>query len=124
MTLSPSMEDYLEAIFELDKEKRAVRVKDVSKKLGVTNSSVNGALKNLEAMGLVKHEKYEYIELTDTGMSHASKIASRHYTICAFLKDVLGVDGETAEVEACKIEHVLSAETIKKLSDYLERIPQ
>ena len=59
MTLSASMEDYLEAIYEIDQSRRAVRVKDVSQKLGVTMPSVNGALKSLEARGLIKHEKYD-----------------------------------------------------------------
>ena len=120
MTLSESMEDYLEAIFEIEKSKRVVRVRDVANKLGVTMPSVNGALKNLEAKGLISHEKYEYIELTKAGASKASKISIRHHTIFKFLKNILGVDRETAEHEACKIEHDLSAGTLEKLSDFVE----
>jgi len=121
MALSASLEDYLEAIFELDKSKRAVRVKDVAKKLGVTMPSVNGALKNLEARGLIEHEKYEYIELTESGFFHASKVASRHKLIFMFLRDFLDVDLKTAQIDACKIEHVLSSATIEKLNDYIDR---
>ncbi len=121
MNLSPSMEDYLEAIFEIDKYKRAVRVKDVARKLGVSMPSVNGALKNLEARGLIKHERYEYIELTDTGTIEASQISSRHHIICTFLKEFLRVDAQTAEEDACKIEHVLSSKTMKKLKEYIKR---
>ena len=113
------MEDYLEAIFELDKNRRAVRVKDVAKKLEVTMPSVNGALKTLEAQGLIIHEKYDYIELTDTGMTQASKIASKHHVIYIFLKEFLGVDADTAEKEACRIEHVLCTDTIERLEKYL-----
>ena len=120
MTLSESMENYLEAIFEIEKIKYVVRVRDVAKKLGVTMPSVNGALKNLEAKGLISHKKYEYIELTKAGASQASKISSRHHTISKFLKNILGVDRETAEHEACKIEHDLSARTLEKLSDFVE----
>ena len=120
MVLTQSMEDYLEAIFEIDKSKRAVRVKDVSEKLGVTMPSVTGALRNLEAKGLIKHEKYEYIELTDAGMEQASRIASRHHAISAFLIEILGVDQATAEEDACKIEHVLSATTMNKLAEYIK----
>ena len=115
------MEDYLEAIFEIEKHKRAVRVKDVAAKLGVTMPSVNGALKNLEAKGLIKHEKYEYIELTSIGASHASKISSRHNVIRSFLEVFLGVDAETAEEEACKIEHILSPATMEKLTEYVRK---
>ena len=119
MSLTSSMEDYLEAIFELDKNRRAVRVKDVAEKLEVTMPSVNGALKTLEAQGLIIHEKYDYIELTETGMTQASKIASKHHVICTFLKEFLGVDADTAEKEACRIEHVLCTDTIEKLEKYL-----
>jgi len=120
MSLSESMEDYLEAIFEIEQSKHVVRVRDVANKLGVTMPSVNGALKILEVKGLIKHEKYEYIELTDTGASQASKISNSHHTISKFLKDILGVDRETAEHEACKLEHDLSEGTLEKLSDFMK----
>ena len=81
MSLSESMEDYLEAIFIIDKQKRAVRVKNVAEKLGVTMPSVHGALKTLEAKGLITHEKYEYIELTEAGAIQASKVDSKHHVI-------------------------------------------
>ena len=77
MNLSSHMEDYLEAIFEIARHTPAVRVRDVARKLGVTMPSVNGALKNLEAAGLIRHQKYEYIELTETGAAFdASRIAA------------------------------------------------
>ena len=117
--LSRSMEDYLEAIFEIEKYKRVVRVKDVAEMLGVTMPSVTGALKNLEAKGLITHEKYEYIELTDIGQIQASRISSRHQVISKFLKEFLGVENGTAEEEACKIEHVLSTGTMEKLAEYI-----
>jgi DtxR family transcriptional regulator, Mn-dependent transcriptional regulator len=120
MNLSSNMEDYLEAIFEIARETPAVRVRDVARKLGVTMPSVNGALKNLEAAGLIRHQKYEYIELTETGGVEASRIASRHRTIVVFLRELIGVDAETAEKEACRMEHVLSAETMEKLTRYIE----
>ena len=119
--LSKSMEDYLEAIFEIEKYKRAVRVKDVAEKLGVTMPSVTGALKNLEAKGLILHEKYEYIELTEIGQIQASRVASRHQLISRFLKEFLGVEDSTAEEDACKVEHVLSTSTVKKLAEYIDK---
>ena len=120
MALSASLEDYLEAIFEIDKTKKNVRVKDVARKLGVTMPSVNGALKNLEAKGLITHEKYEYIELTRLGVQQASRIASRHKMIFFFLRDILNVDEKTAQLDACKIEHVLSRNTVNKMTAYIE----
>jgi DtxR family transcriptional regulator, Mn-dependent transcriptional regulator len=121
MSLSESMEDYLEAIFEIEKRKRIVRVRDVAQKLGVTMPSVNGALKTLEALGYINHEKYEYIELTPEGNTQALRISGRHRRICTFLEQVLGVDRLTAEEDACKIEHDLSPSTMEKLSEFLDR---
>jgi len=120
MALSASLEDYLEAIFEIDKTKKNVRVKDVARKLGVTMPSVNGALKNLEAKGLITHEKYDYIELTRLGVQQASRVASRHEMIFFFLKDILKVDEKTAQLDACKIEHVMSRVTVDKMNKYRE----
>ena len=120
MNLSSHMEDYLEAIFEIARKTPAVRVRDVARKLGVTMPSVNGALKNLEAAGFIHHRKYEYIELTDSGSSTASRIAARHRTIVVFLRELIGVEAETAEKEACRMEHVLSADSMEKLTAYIE----
>lgn len=120
MALSASLEDYLEAIYEIDKSKRDVHVKDVALKLGVTMPSVNGALKNLEAKGLVTHEKYDHIELTEPGRIQAEKITSRHKMIFLFLSEILKVDGKTAEEDACKTEHVLSRITVEKMAEYLD----
>ncbi len=119
MPLSESMEDYLEAIFEIEKQKRVVRVRDVASRLGVTMPSVNGALKNLESKGLINHEKYEYIELTEKGIDKASKISLTHRIIFHFLRDVLGVDENTANTDACRIEHDVSQTTIDKLTAYV-----
>ena len=120
MLLSESMEDYLEAIFEIEKSRRVVRVRDVANELGVTMPSVNGALKQLEAKGFISHQKYEYIELTAAGVSKASKISKKHKTIYKFLRDILGVDEKTAQQEACKIEHDLSPGTLVKISDFVK----
>ncbi len=120
MQPTESMENYLEAIFEIKKRKSVVRVRDVAQELGVTMPSVNGMLKNLEAKGLVSHEKYEYIELTDPGIVHASKISGKHRVIFRFLSKILGVDEETAEKDACKIEHDLSPVTMEKLSAFIQ----
>jgi DtxR family transcriptional regulator, Mn-dependent transcriptional regulator len=121
MALTASMEDYLEAIFEIGCRTNAVRVRDVARKLGVTMPSVTGALKTLEAQGLIRHERYEYIELTESGLEQAKRVATRHRVILRFLTEVIGTDRESAEKEACSIEHILSAETMEKLTGYIER---
>ena len=100
MALSASLEDYLETIYVIDKSKHDVHVKDVALKLGVTMPSVNGALKNLEAKGMITHEKYDHIELTESGLIQAGKIASRHKMTFLFLSKILQVDDKTAEEDA------------------------
>ena len=67
--LTPAMENYLEAIFNLGKEKRVVRVKDIAKRLGVKMPTVTNMLKTLSGRGLIEYEKYEYLELTKNGWS-------------------------------------------------------
>ena len=121
MALSSSLEDYLEAIYEIGREKTAVRVRDVARKLDVTMPSVTCALKILETRGFIRHERYEYIELTGSGLSQAARIASRHRIILTFLSEVIGVERATAEMEACGIEHILSSDTMEKLTGYIDR---
>lgn len=121
MNLSSNMEDYLEAVYEIEKEKSAVRVRDVARKLGVTMPSVTGALKNLQALGFIEHHRYEYIHLTEKGTAQAEKISTRHRIMLTFLTGIIGVEPETAEMEACRMEHVLSAETVEKLTQYVAR---
>ena len=124
--LSSSMEDYLEAILDVEKDKKKVRVRDVARKLDVTLPSVTEAIKNLEREGMVLHEKYEGIELTKQGRKRASDIARRHEVLRTFLKEILGLDGTQAEETACVMEHKLTVETIDgliALSEFIQVCP-
>jgi DtxR family Mn-dependent transcriptional regulator len=120
--LSQSMEDYLEAILFLKEKKKVVRVKDLVKRLGVRSASVIGALKRLEEKGLVEHEHYGYIELTPQGERMALKVFEKHQTLFKFLVEILGVDEETAEKDACLIEHQISDETYEKIIKFIHFI--
>ena len=116
--LSASLEDYLEAILVLSREKKAVRVRDIAHRLGVAMSSVNGALKRLAEQNLVRHERYEYVELTSDGEKIAQKVLDRHNLLCHFLSDILQVPPDLAEKDSCLIEHHLSQETIDRILDF------
>ncbi|MEA1901135.1 MAG: metal-dependent transcriptional regulator [Thermodesulfobacteriota bacterium] len=72
--LTPAMEDYLEAIFNLGKEKRVVRVKDIAKRLGVKMPTVTSMLNTLSKRELIDYEKYEYLELTKKGIDVGKEI--------------------------------------------------
>lgn len=113
--LTPSIEDYLEAIYVLDKKERGVRSIDVAEHLHVAKPSVNRALKSLVESGMIEQERYSLIYLTDDGRKMAKEIYHRHRTIKEFLMNVLLLDEHQAEDEACKIEHVVSDLTIERL---------
>jgi DtxR family Mn-dependent transcriptional regulator len=118
--LTPAMENYLKAIYNLDREKRVVRVRDIAKRLGVRMPTVTSMLKTLSKRKLVDYEKYEYLELTDTGRSIGKKIHHRHCVLRSFLTDVLNVDDEIADDEACKMEHAISTPTLDRFIAFME----
>lgn len=119
--LTPSIEDYLEAIYVLDQADKGVRSVDVADKLRVAKPSVNRALKSLVEGGLIEQQRYSVIYLTDQGKQQARKILHRHTVIKGFLTDVLGLDDERADEEACKIEHVVCEDTVDRLNEHVER---
>ncbi|MDD2297818.1 MAG: metal-dependent transcriptional regulator [Sphaerochaetaceae bacterium] len=115
-----SGEDYLEAVLELEQEHGIVRLTDVALKIGVTKPSVNRAMKILQNEGYIHQENYGNIELTAKGRLKASQVYSRHKTLTTFFGDVLKVNPEIAEADACRMEHILSAETMAKLAAFVE----
>jgi DtxR family Mn-dependent transcriptional regulator len=117
--LTPVMEDYLEAIFDLDKEKRVVRVKDIAKKMNVKMPTVSSMLKTLNDRGLVNYEKYEYVEMTRNGAKVGKEMRRRHGVLQKFLMEILKIDIQVANEEACKMEHALSPETLDSLTDFM-----
>ena len=118
--MTASLEDYLEAIYFLNGKNDYVRVTDIAARLGISKPSVNRAVNTLKERGLVEHEHYGSLKLTEEGTSIAKAVAERHMMLKKFFMDILGVDEATASEEACEIEHVLSADTINKMSEYLK----
>jgi len=117
---SGSMEDYLEAIAKLGERRKAVRVKQLSERLGVKMPSVTSALKKLSEQELVEHERYGHIKLTAEGDRVAREVIGRHEALTRFFSQALGIDRETAEEDACKIEHVISPLGIERLAKFVE----
>lgn len=118
--LSPSLENYLKMILNIQQGGQAVRTTDLAEKLSIAKSSVNQAVGALKKQGLVKHERYGTIELTESGMEAAEGIVKRHDMLLKFMIDVLGVDHAVAENDACQMEHAVSPATIEKLSVFME----
>ncbi len=121
-----SMEDYLEAVAMLRGKGNVVRVSQISRKLKVKMPSVTSALKKLSEQELVEHEKYGHIKLTPEGDKVAGEVLRRHKALTRFFVQALGIDRETAEGDACKIEHVispLSLERVIKFVEFIEACP-
>ncbi len=119
--MTSSLEDYLEAVFVLSKQKSNVRITDIAEYLGVSKPSVNRAINTLTQNGFLEHITYGDIVITPEGESYAANVLRRHRLIKQFLVDELGVDEKIAERDACQMEHVMSPITIDKLYEYLER---
>ena len=110
-----SGEDYLEAVLVLGRGGDSVRVTELARRLGVSKPSVVNALAALETRGLLRHERYGGVELTARGRRVAREVDRRHRLLRGFLEDVLGVRSRTAEQDACRLEHDLSPETVRRL---------
>ena len=117
--LSSTLEDYLEAIFRLEKAKRTARVRDIAQTLGVSKSTVSAALKSLAGKNLVEYEPYEFILLTPEGREKAATIVMNHYIISHFLQSVLALSRERAERIACEFEHAVDQEVIQRFVCFL-----
>jgi DtxR family transcriptional regulator, Mn-dependent transcriptional regulator len=115
LSLTASLEDYLEAIFHLENKDKVARCKDIAEALGVARPSVTGALRTLAGKGLVNYEPYGLITLTEAGRREARRVAEKHRIIESFFVDVLGVDGELAGQAACKAEHALGPVVVERL---------
>jgi DtxR family Mn-dependent transcriptional regulator len=120
--LTSVMEDYLEAIFNLGREKKVVRVRDIAKRMKVKMPSVTSMLNTLSDRGLVHYEKYEYVEMTEDGRDVGREMRRRHKILRKFLNGVLKVEIGTADADACRMEHALSPTTLDSLIDFMEFI--
>ena len=110
MEIQKSSEDYLETMLMMLKKHGFIRSIDVAEHLGVTKPSVSYAPKRLRENGYISMDKTGLITLEPTGMAIAQEMLGRHQTLTNFFVN-LGVDQETAESDACKIEHDLSPQT-------------
>jgi len=118
--LSSNMEDYLETIAILKKEKSVARVRDISRLMNVKTPSVTQALTTLSDIGLIVHERYGYVDLTKEGEKVAQNVKKRHDMLIKFLNKVLKVDKAIARRDACQMEHAISQQTFEKLTKFIE----
>ena len=118
--LTQSLEDYLEAIYELTEEVGGARGSSVADKLHVKRPSVTSALRSLAEKGLVNYSPYGPVTLTEKGVMEAKNVIRRHKAMEIFLERILGVDGIESKDAACRLEHAMNDEITTRLVEFVE----
>ena len=121
-SITPALEDYLESILIIKNRGKIPRVKDIARLINVKAPSVNEALSQLQKKGFIVHERYGYIEMTPKGLKKAKKLYKRHNLIKKFFHNILGLEKEIAEIDACRIEHYLSNATLDRMVSFIDFI--
>ena len=120
MELHRAGEDYLKAILILQKQNHAVRSLDVAEMLSVTKPSVSRAMKLLRDGGFLTMDADKRISLTEAGREAAEQVFEKHRVLTECLV-TMGVDPGIAEKDACRMEHLISPETLEQMKIYVGR---
>lgn len=116
-----SGEMYLETILVLKNRIGNVRSIDIARELDFSKPSVSRAVGILKDNDYIEVDDDGFIELTHDGKVKAESIYERHNRLTAFLSDIIGITKETAEADACKIEHIISDETFSGIKKYMKK---
>jgi len=116
--ITHSAAHHLLAIQELTTKRGYARVTDVAKFLEITTGSASTNLKGLKQRGFVTEDDNRFLALSGEGTKIADAILMRRRVLQEFFTNVLGVDAHTAEIDACKTEHLLSMETTTKMAAF------
>ena len=120
MELHRAGEDYLKAILILQKQNHAVRSMDVAEMLSVTKPSVSRAMKLLREGGFLTMDADKRLSLTEAGREAAEQVFEKHRVLTECLV-TMGVDPGIAEKDACRMEHLISPETLEQMKIYVGR---
>ena len=120
MKIQESGENYLETILILQKERGHVRSIDVATELNYSKPSISRAMGILKGAGYITIDDGGNIHLTEMGKETAEGIYERHLLISRYFVEALGVDQKVATQDACRIEHVISAESFGRIKAWLE----
>ena len=115
-----SKENYLETILVLNQRKGEVRSIDIATEMDFSKPSVSVAMKNLREEGCIEVDKNGYITLTPMGLEIAERVYERHVLFTGWLTG-LGVPEEIASEDACRIEHVISAESFEAIKKFVTK---
>ncbi|MDR1966715.1 MAG: metal-dependent transcriptional regulator [Synergistaceae bacterium] len=122
MDLTARVEDYLEAILEIEMSGEIATVTRLAKSLGVTKATITAALKRLKADGLLEHERYGDVILTQSGRGKALTVYRRHEFLTDFFSRILGFSRERAQKVACVMEHEIDESTEMRLAAFTDAI--
>jgi DtxR family Mn-dependent transcriptional regulator len=114
-----STEEYLEAIYRLEREGPGVSTSGLATELGVSPASVSGMLKKLDSDGYIEHRARGEAKLTPRGLDVGVRVIRRHRLAERLLTDVLGMPWDEVHAEACKLEHAISASVELRLIEVL-----
>lgn len=114
-----SAQNYLETILVLKRSMGQVRAVDIAGALGFSKPSVSQAMKGLRAEGAITVDGKGYIALTASGLAEAEAMDERHHLMAGWLM-AMGVDEETANMDACRMEHIISEASFNAIRRYVE----
>lgn len=117
--LTHSAAHHLMAVHELRSRHGYARVSDIAQHLKITKGSVSSAMKHLRERGYVREDHNKFLELTEKGAKVVAEIEAARMAFQRFLTHALGMDEDDAEIDACKVEHLVSAETRNRLTLFL-----
>ncbi|NLD91527.1 MAG: DtxR family transcriptional regulator [Fibrobacter sp.] len=117
--LTPALEDYLEAIFQISKMHKVARSMEIADMMKVKRSSVTIALRSLAEKGLINYQVRSFVTLTDEGMKIARCVNKRHNVLHDLFTKVLGLPQTTASAAACNMEHGMTSEVCRKMTALL-----
>ena len=103
--LTRSVEDYLKAVYRLSSGERAASTTEIAQRLALSPASVSAMIKRLSEQGLVEHERYRGVRLTDDGRRAALRIVRRHRLVETYLVEFLGYDWDNVHAEAEQLVH-------------------
>ena len=118
-TVSNEAEEYLEAIYRLEEKTGSAKTMELARKLKVVPGSITNTVDRLERRGLVLHEPYKGIKLTEKGRKLALDVLRRHRLVERLLTDILHLDWSEVHDAACKLEHAITPNIIKPLEKAL-----
>ncbi len=120
--MQESGENYLETILILQNKNGFVRSTDIATELDYKKPSISRAMSILKKSEFITMEPTGQIILTEKGHQKAMEIYERHRVISEYLVEFLGVSNETADKDACRIEHIISEESFEKIKEHVHKL--